>query len=81
MQTTTVTSKGQVTIPRHIRQQLGIHRGSKIAFTIVGNHVEMHVSNTVDPVEPTGFAILKSKRAAVPADFDAADLLAPARLP
>ena len=80
METTTVTSKGQVTIPKHIRQQLGVRRGSKIAFTVVGDHAEMHVSNAIEPVESTGFAMLKSERAAVPADFDTADLLAPKKL-
>jgi len=30
----TVTSKGQVTLPRELRKRLGIHRGSRIRFTI-----------------------------------------------
>lgn len=30
----TVTSKGQVTLPKELRQRLGIHRGSRIRFSI-----------------------------------------------
>jgi AbrB family looped-hinge helix DNA binding protein len=30
----TVTSKGQVTLPRELRKRLGIQRGSRIRFTI-----------------------------------------------
>jgi len=30
----TVTSKGQVTLPKELRTRLGIHRGSRIRFTI-----------------------------------------------
>ena len=75
MQTTSVTSKGQITIPKQIRQQLGIHRGSKLEATIVGDHIELYVSNIPSDIESTGFAMLKSKRTAIPADFDPANLL------
>ncbi|MEZ5478339.1 MAG: AbrB/MazE/SpoVT family DNA-binding domain-containing protein [Thiolinea sp.] len=43
METTSVTSKGQVTIPLKIRQQLGIRKGSKISFVLVGDHIELRV--------------------------------------
>ena len=75
MQLTSVTSKGQITIPKNIRQQLGIRRGSKIEATLVGDHIELYVSNTPVDIPTTGFAMLKSKRKAVPSDFDAASLL------
>jgi len=75
MQATTVTSKGQVTIPLEIRQQMGVCRGSKIEFTIVGDHVELRVKETFSSVTSSGFAMLKSKRTAVPSDFDPAELL------
>jgi AbrB family looped-hinge helix DNA binding protein len=75
MDITSVTSKGQVTIPKEVRQQLGIRQGSRIAFRLVGDIVEMRVktspANTVD----SGFGMLKSRRAALPADFDPATLL------
>lgn len=75
MRTTSVTSKGQVTIPRHIRQQLGIRKGSKLEAIIVEDHIELYISNTPIQVSSAGFAMLKSERAAVPADFDPACLL------
>lgn len=31
---TSLTSKGQVTIPKHVRDQLGISAGSQISFTV-----------------------------------------------
>lgn len=35
MDITSVTSKGQVTIPKALRQQLGIRQGSRIEFVLV----------------------------------------------
>ena len=37
--TTTLTSKGQITIPVGIRQRLGIQAGAKIAVEIVGEYL------------------------------------------
>ncbi len=73
MQITFVTSKGQITIPKTIRKQLGINKGCKIQATVVGDHIELHLSNET-PEPNTGFAMLKSNRIAVPADFDPASL-------
>ena len=75
MEVTSVTSKGQVTIPKGIRQQLGIRQGSRIEFVLVGDHVEMRVKSSPTDVPDIGFGMLKSRRAAVPADFDPATLL------
>jgi AbrB family looped-hinge helix DNA binding protein len=72
---TSVTSKGQITIPKTIRKQLGIRKGSKIEATVVGDHIVLHLSDVIHEQPTTGFAMLKSKRIAVPADFDPADLL------
>ena len=75
MEQSSVTSKGQVTIPKSVRQRLGIRRGSKIEFSLVGDHVEMRVMSTPQDVSISGFGMLKSQRIAVPADFDPATLL------
>lgn len=75
METTSVTSKGQVTIPKEVRQKLGIRQGSRIEFALAGDHVEMRVKSTPTSVPDSGFGMLKSRRAAVPADFDPATLL------
>jgi len=36
---TTVSSKGQIVIPAEIRQELGIHAGTKIAIEREDNHL------------------------------------------
>lgn len=76
MEITSVTSKGQVTIPKPLRQQLGLRQGSKVEFVMVGDHVEMRIVSTPADVPASGFGMLRSRRAAVPADFDPARLLA-----
>ena len=70
-----VTSKGQVTIPKAVRQKLGIRAGSKVTFRVVGDRAEL--AKVSAPVKPStsGFGMLKSKRKSVPADFDVASLL------
>jgi len=34
----TVTSKGQITIPKRVRDQLGLRAGSKVEFVLVKGH-------------------------------------------
>ena len=77
MEVTSVTSKGQVTIPKGVRQQLGIRQGSRIEFALVADHVEMRVKSSPTGLPDSGFGMLKSRRIAVPADLDPAALLKP----
>jgi len=77
MEATMVTSKGQVTIPKALRQRLGIRQGSRIEFSVVGDHAEFRVKSTQVDMPASGFGMVKSKRRAVPADFDPASLLKP----
>lgn len=72
---TSVTSKGQVTIPLKLRQQLGIRAGSKVVFKWVRDHLEIKVKSTPVDIPSSGFGLLKSKRQAIPVDFDPASLL------
>ena len=39
--TATVTSKGQVNLPKMIRSEMGIDAGTKLAFTMVGNEMRV----------------------------------------
>jgi AbrB family looped-hinge helix DNA binding protein len=71
---TSVTSKGQVTIPKALRQKLGIRQGSRIEFSLEGDHVVMRVHSTPAAKVASGFGLLKSRRKAVPADLDPATL-------
>lgn len=43
MTTVSVTSKGQVTIPKRVRQALGITAGSKVEFDIVGGNARLRL--------------------------------------
>ena len=72
--TTSVTSKGQVTIPLRFRQALGIRTGSKVEFSAAAGHLEVRVQSALAP-SLSGAGMLKSRKKAVPADFDPATLL------
>jgi len=74
MEATSVTSKGQVTIPKEVRQRLGIRQGTRIEFALVGDHAVMRVSSSPFVESASGFGMLKSRRAALPVDFDPATL-------
>lgn len=43
MSTVSVTSKGQVTIPKRVRQALGITPGSKVEFDIDGSGARLRL--------------------------------------
>jgi AbrB family looped-hinge helix DNA binding protein len=75
MESTSVTSKGQVTIPKPIRQQLGIRKGSKIVFEIVNDHIELKVQSTPTQISSEGFGMLKTGLPAAPVDLDPATLI------
>lgn len=49
-ETASVTSKGQVTIPKKIREKLGIESGSEINFIIKGDEVVL-LPKTDKPLE------------------------------
>ena len=74
---TSVTSKGQVTIPKPVRQKLGIRQGTRIEFSLVRDHVELRVRSSPADVPASGFGMLTSRKRAVPSDFDPASVLKP----
>jgi len=43
----TITSKGQVTIPIEVRQSLGLKTGDKVAFTIEDSEVRVRKTGSV----------------------------------
>lgn len=75
--TSSITSKGQVTIPKAMRQQFGLARGSRVTFALVGDHIELRPWKPEQQVPQSGFGLLRSSRPAVPAEFDPASLLRP----
>lgn len=74
-----VTRKGQVTIPKDVRQKLGIRAGSKVQFRVVGAHAQLEVVSGPQPVGVSGAGMLPHRRPAVPAGFDVARVLAAKR--
>ena len=74
MEVTSVTSKGQVTLPKSVRQKLGIRQGSRIEFALVSDHVEMRIQSSPPEIAASGFGMLKSRRPAVPVGFSVATL-------
>jgi AbrB family looped-hinge helix DNA binding protein len=79
MDASTVTSKGQVTIPKEIRRALGIRQGSRIAFATKDGKVELRVLHRAPETVVSGHGMLDARGKHLPADFDAASLLAPKR--
>jgi len=64
-----VTSKGQVTIPKRVREALGITPGSKVEFDVAGGGarlklVKRHVSSRIED----GAAILDYNGPRIPVD-------------
>ena len=77
MDASTVTSKGQVTIPKGIRRALGIRQGSRVTFAESNGKVELRVLHRAPASVESGFGMLDAGNKRLPADFDAASLLAP----
>ena len=78
VETTTMTTKGQVTIPKSVRQQLGLKQGSRVAFVVEGDHAVLRPASPERALPKSGFGMVKVSGPALPADFDVASLLKPA---
>ena len=79
MDASTVTSKGQVTIPKAIRRELGIGQGSRVAFASKNGKVELRVLHRAPESLKSGFGMLSALGQRLAPDFDTASLLAPQR--
>ena len=79
MDSSSVTSKGQVTIPKEVRRELGIRQGSRVRFAVRNGKAELRVLHRAPARVASGFGMLRVRRRHLPADFDAATLLAPKR--
>jgi len=59
MRNSAMTTKGQVTIPRDIRRQLGLKPGDKVSFMIENDHVILYrKQNDIE----ASFGICKPKK-------------------
>ena len=75
MDSSSVTSKGQVTIPKEVRRELGIRQGSRVSFAVRNGKAELRVLHRAQARSASGFGMLRVRRRHLPADFDAASLL------
>ena len=73
-----MTTKGQVTIPKSVRQQLGLKQGSRVVFVVEGDHAVLRPASPTRALPKSGFGMVKVSGPALPADFDVASLLKPA---
>lgn len=44
----TVTEKGQITVPVAVRHALGMERGTRITFSVIGDELHAHVERQGD---------------------------------
>jgi AbrB family looped-hinge helix DNA binding protein len=79
MDSSSVTSKGQVTIPKEVRRELGIRQGSRVSFAVRNGKAELRVLHPAPPRAASGFGMLRVRRRHLRADFDPATLLASGR--
>ena len=66
----TITAKGQTTVPKAVRQALGVGYGSRIAFRVEGHSVTVHAlpeNDTSDPALAPFLALLETDMASRPA--------------
>jgi antitoxin PrlF len=77
MSSVSVTSKGQVTIPKRIRMALGIKTGSKLEFDLNGNEARLIVARKKIPSQLSdGIGMLKYRGPKVSlAELDVAQLV------
>lgn len=71
---TTITSKGQVTIPRDLRRHFGLAQGMAVTFEIEGDHIALRPAASVRHDVASGFGLIQSEVPGIPADFDASSL-------
>ena len=72
---TAVTIKGQVTIPKAMRQKFGLQAGQTVEFYEHDNCLALRPARSARSLPQSGFGLIKSDKPAVPADFDVAELL------
>ncbi len=48
----TLTSKGQITLPKPVRQALGVHSGGKVAFRVDGQSITVSRADSAEHTDP-----------------------------
>lgn len=71
MSTATVTYKGQITLPKAVREQLGVQAGDRVSFREIEGGVIVVEADTVDLMELRG-SIKPRRRGVSVEDMDRA---------
>ena len=69
MPSATLTSKGQVTIPKTVRDELGLREGDRVAFRVLDDGTVVVEPETIDLLDLAGTLIPRRKGVTV-ADMD-----------
>jgi bifunctional DNA-binding transcriptional regulator/antitoxin component of YhaV-PrlF toxin-antitoxin module len=72
----TMTSKGQVTIPAALRHSLGFREAAAVEFFSAGTFVGLRPVQPSTQTPKSGFGMVKAKVKHASANFDVATLLA-----
>lgn len=78
----TITAKGQTTVPKAVRQALGVGYGGRIAFRVEKETVTVHAlpeEDSTDPALAPFLALLEADMAARPTGHRAPTLRGPGR--
>jgi len=68
MPSSTLTSKGQITLPRAVRERLGVKQGDRVEFSVEGDRVLLHHAGADPPSRVVG--VLRHLRRRTPVSID-----------
>jgi AbrB family looped-hinge helix DNA binding protein len=68
MPTSTLTSKGQITLPRAVRERLGVKQGDRVEFSVDGDRVLLRPARADVPSRVVG--LLRHLRRARPVSVE-----------
>ncbi len=69
MPSATLTSKGQVTIPKTVRDELGLREGDRVAFRVLDDGTVVVEPETIDLLDLAG-ALIPRRKGVTVADMD-----------
>jgi AbrB family looped-hinge helix DNA binding protein len=71
-----ITSKGQVTIPQHIREKLGLLPRTEVEFEVAGDHARIRKARHRGAVDVRGQDALRTLRGAADSRMSTDEIMA-----
>ena len=71
-----ITSKGQVTIPQHIREQLGLLPRTEVEFEMAGDHARIRKARNSSAANRRGENALRALRGAADSRMSTDEIMA-----